>query len=256
MLNGVNQSSFRSFRGFKENICARFFLQPIWELRAHPRPCKDAANTSSVLRRRLLSLTVCKHIIQSQTCPLLPAFLSLFRSLPFKIWLKLFFLWACDLLQRRPVALFFEGTSGQNTLDKTLHVENFGGVGDETWMTKKAPSVKKGFRDKNICKKGFGGRNICQASSMRWEIAANARDWKESGDPEKEKIYWVKYFHSWGFGEQQNWDKKKVKLCFLQQIFGPGKSFSEIKVKLLLQKIFSQILGSGKSRSKIKEKLL
>ena len=91
MLNGVNQSSFRSFRGFKENICARFFLQPIWELRAHPRPCKDAANTSSVLRRRLLSLTVCKHIIQSQTCPLLPAFLSLFRSLPFKIWLKLFF---------------------------------------------------------------------------------------------------------------------------------------------------------------------
>ena len=25
MLNGVNQSSFRSFRGFKENICARFF---------------------------------------------------------------------------------------------------------------------------------------------------------------------------------------------------------------------------------------
>ena len=33
-------------------------------------------------------------------------------------------------------------------------------------------------------------------------------------------------------------------------------SFSEIKVKLLLQKIFSQILGSGKSRSKIKEKLL
>ena len=141
-------------------------------------------------------------------------------------------------------------------LDKTLHVENFAGVGDETWMTKKAPSVKKGFRDKNICKKGFGGRNICQASSMRWEIAANARDWKESGDPEKEKIYWVKYFHSWGFGEQQNWDKKKVKLCFLQQIFGPGKSFSEIKVKLLLQKIFSQILVSGKSRSKIKEKLL
>ena len=50
--------------------------------------------------------------------------------------------------------------------------------------------------------------------------------------------------------------KKEVKLCFLQQIFGPGKSFSEIKVKLLLQKIFSQILGSGKSRSKIKEKLL
>ena len=97
-------------------------------------------------------------------------------------------------------------------LDKTLHVENFAGVGDETWMTKKAPSVKKGFRDKNICKKGFGGRNICQASSMRWEIAANARDWKESGDPEKEKIYWVKYFHSWGFGEQQNWDKKKGKI--------------------------------------------
>ena len=98
-------------------------------------------------------------------------------------------------------------------LDKTLHVENFAGVGDETWMTKKAPSVKKGFRDKNICKKGFGGRNICQASSMRWEIAANARDWKESGDPEKEKIYWVKYFHSWGFGEQQNWDKKRGKIA-------------------------------------------
>ena len=199
MLNGVNQSSFRSFRGFKENICARFFLQPIWELRAHPRPCKDAANTSSVLRRRLLSLTVCKHIIQSQTCPLLPAFLSLFRSLPFKIWLKLSFLWACDLLQRRPVALFFEGTSGQNAACGEFCRRRRRNLND-----KKGSISEKGFCDKNI-----GGRNICQASSMRWEIAANARDWKESGDPEKEKIYWVKYFHSWGFGEQQNWDKKK-----------------------------------------------
>ena len=155
-------------------------------------------------------------------------------------WNCFFLLWACDLLQRRPVALFFEGTSGQNAACGEFCRRRRRNLND-----KKGSISEKGFCDKNI-----GGRNICQASSMRWEIAANARDWKESGDLEKEKIYWVKYFHSWGFGEQQNWDKKKVKLRFLQQIFGPGKSFSEIKVKLLLQKIFSQILGSGKSRSR------
>ena len=115
-----------------------------------------------------------------------------------------FFLWACDLLQRRPVALFFEGTSGQNAACGEFCRRRRRNLND-----KKGSISEKGFCDKNICKKGFGGRNICQASSMRWEIAANARDWKESGDPEKEKIYWVKYFHSWGFGEQQNWDKKR-----------------------------------------------
>ena len=150
MLNGVNQSSFRSFRGFKENICARFFLQPIWELRAHPRPCKDAANTSSVLRRRLLSLTVCKHIIQSQTCPLLPAFLSLFRSLPFKIWLKLSFLWACDLFQRRPVALFFEGTSGQNAACGEFCRRRRRNLND-----KKGSISEKGFPWQKYLQKGF-----------------------------------------------------------------------------------------------------
>ena len=165
MLNGVNQSSFRSFRGFKENICARFFLQPIWELRAHPRPCKDAANTSSVLRRWLLSLTVCKHIIQSQTCPLLPAFLSLFRSLPFKIWLKLFFLlWACDLLQRRPVALFFEGTSGQNAA-----------CGEFCRRRRRSLNDKKG----SISEKGFPWQKYLQKRVSVAEIFAKLQVWDE-----------------------------------------------------------------------------
>ena len=114
MLNGVNQSSFRSFRGFKENICARFF-------------CNQSEN--------------CEHthgLVKMQQIP--PQFSGggscpwLFVNISFKVKLahcyllsspfsgashskfdwSYFFLWACDLLQRRPVALFFEGTSGQN----------------------------------------------------------------------------------------------------------------------------------------------
>ena len=141
MLNGVNQSSFRSFRGFKENICARFFF------------CNQSEN--------------CEHthgLVKMQQIP--PQFSGggscpwLFVNISFKVKLAhcyllsspfsgashLKFDWNCLFCElvifcREDLSHCFS----RAPLDKTLHVENFAGVGDETWMTKKAPSVKKGF---------------------------------------------------------------------------------------------------------------
>ena len=49
------------------------------------------------------------------------------------------------------------------------------------------------------------GQKNCETSTMRRRMCANAQHWIESGDLQKVKIFWVKYFLCRGLGTPEEW---------------------------------------------------
>ena len=95
------------------------------------------------------------------------------------------------IFQRRLGALFFRGgclTKHSMWWISSIHQTKFEWNMSSTWK-----------------KLWIIGQKNCETSTMRRRMCANAQHWIESGDLQKVKIFWGKYFLCRGLGTPEEW---------------------------------------------------